>query len=83
MTTLKWNGGPYLPMLQDSAIQDLKLPLLYDQLSDRKLSEGAMKMLVSKKPTIPLIEMNIPTTMPSMQILPLMVRWHWCLIRLH
>jgi class 3 adenylate cyclase len=47
-----WNGGPYLPLLQDSALQANKMPLLYDHLSDTKLSEGAMKMLVSKRPTV-------------------------------
>jgi hypothetical protein len=52
LVTSAWTGGPYLPLLQDHVIQTDKMPLLYDQLSERKLSDGAMKMLVSKKPTI-------------------------------
>jgi hypothetical protein len=51
MATTTWSGGPYLPLFQDGTIQSNKMPLLFDHLSD-ELSEGAMKMLVSKKPTI-------------------------------
>jgi class 3 adenylate cyclase len=45
-------GGPYLPMFQDSQAISNKQPLMYDQLSDKILADGAMAMLVSQKPVM-------------------------------
>jgi hypothetical protein len=52
LTNVTWGGGPYLPIYQDTFIQANHMPLLYDQLSDKKLSEGFTKMLTGRQPAV-------------------------------
>jgi hypothetical protein len=51
MKNSSWNNGPYLPMFLDSTLCATQKPLLFDQLSNDILANGAMNMIVGKHPT--------------------------------
>jgi hypothetical protein len=47
-----WTGGPYLPMWLDSAVFELRDPLLFDHLSHSKSAEAVTMMLFTGYPQV-------------------------------